>query len=183
MRRIVRLSICAAMLAALPAAQAEVKDSARDGFTVENSQTVPVDAAAAWKGLVEDVGRWWPADHSWWGDSSKLSIQPRAGGCFCEVDGERQAAHMTVTFVDPGKLLRMSGGLGPLQGMGLSGALEWRFAPAEGGGTRITLHYVVGGYSPSDLGKFAPAVDKVQAGQLGALADYLRAPRKRGGDR
>ncbi|MFC5577895.1 SRPBCC domain-containing protein [Lysobacter niabensis] len=158
-------------------ARAEVKDSVANGFTIENSQVVPVDADTAWNALVNDVGRWWPKDHTWWGDASKLSIQPRAGGCFCEINGAQQARHMTVTFVDPGNTLRMTGGLGPLQGMGLDGALEWRLAKADGG-TRITLWYRAGGYTPDDLRKFVPVVDQVQGLQLGGLADYLRAQAK-----
>lgn len=154
-------------------ARAEVKDQAASGFTVENSQWVPVDSATAWKAFVHDVGKWWPADHSWWGDASKLSISEKAGGCFCEINGAQQAWHMTVTFVDPGKLMRMTGGLGPLQGMGLNGALEWRFVE-EKGGTRITLWYRAGGYTPDDLSKFVPVIDKVQGLQLGGLAEYLR---------
>ena len=154
-------------------AHAEVKDQAPNGFTLENSQWVPVDPGTAWKAFVHDVGKWWPADHSWWGDASKLSISEKAGGCFCEINGAQQAWHMTVTFVDPGKLMRMTGGLGPLQGMGLDGALEWRFVE-EKGGTRITLWYRAGGYTPDDLGKFVPVIDKVQGLQLGGLADYLR---------
>ena len=169
------IAIVAAM--AFGTARAEVKDSAPNAFTIENSQVVPVDAATAWKALVDDVGRWWPKDHTWWGDASKLSIQARAGGCFCEVDGERQAWHMTVTFVDPGSTLRMTGGLGPLQGMGLDGALEWRFAKAAEG-TKITLWYRAGGYTPDDISKFVPVVDQVQGQQLGGLADYLRAQAK-----
>ena len=169
------IAIVAAM--AFGTARAEVKDSAPNGFTIENSQVVPVAAATAWKALVDDVGRWWPKDHTWWGDASKLSIQARAGGCFCEIDGERQAWHMTVTFVDPGSTLRMTGGLGPLQGMGADGALEWRFAKAAEG-TKITLWYRAGGYTPDDMSKFVPVVDKVQGQQLGGLADYLRAKAK-----
>jgi len=157
-----------------PAALAEVKDSSASGFTLENSQVVAVDADTAWKGLVDDVGKWWPADHTWWGDASKLSIRARAGGCFCEINGKRQARHMQVVWVDPGKTLRMTGGLGPLQGLGLDGALEFRFA-AEGEGTRITMWYRVGGYSPDDLSAFAPVVDRVMAQQLAGLADHLRA--------
>lgn len=80
---------------------------------------------------------------------------------------------MTVAFVDPGKLLRMTGGLGPMQGMGLHGALQWRFAEADGK-TMITFWYRAGGYMPDDLSKFAPVVDRVQA-QLGALAGHLSA--------
>lgn len=169
-----RTVVAAVVVLAFGTAHAEVKDSAPNGFTIENSQVVPVDAKTAWKALTHDVGRWWPKDHTWWGDASKLSIQPRAGGCFCEINGEQQAWHMTVTFVDPGNMLRMTGGLGPLQGMGLDGALEWRFTKVEEG-TKITLWYRVGGYTPDDLQKFVPVVDQVQGLQLGGLADYLRA--------
>lgn len=162
-----------------PSAQAAIKDQAPNGFTIENSEWVPTDSQASWKAFVNDVGKWWPADHSWWGDASKLSISEKVGGCFCEINGSQQAWHMTVAFVDPGKLMRMTGGLGPLQGMGLDGALEWRFAE-EKGGTRITLWYRAGGYTPDDLTKFVPVVDQVQGLQLRGLADYLRkqAPAK-----
>jgi hypothetical protein len=170
----IRLFALLVLCVALPA-EALVKDSAPSGFTVENTVVVPVDAGTAWKALVNDVDRWWPADHTWWGDASKLSIVPRVGGCFCEIDGDRQAWHMSVAFVDPEKTLRLTGGLGPLQGMGLNGALEFRLAANPEGGTRITLWYRAGGYTPDDLSKFAPVVDKVQALQLGGLADYLKA--------
>ena len=80
---------------------------------------------------------------------------------------------MQVAFADPGKTLRLLGGLGPLQGMGLHGVMEWRLEPFDGG-TRITLYYRAGGYTPDDLSQFAPVVDAVQAQQLGALAEYLR---------
>ena len=161
------LSLCAA-------AGAEVRDATPGGFTVENVEVVPTDAATTWKALVEDVGKWWPADHTWWGDASKLSISPRAGGCFCEIDGARQAQHMTIGFVDPPNTLRLLGGLGPLQGMGLHGVLEFRLTPADGGGTRIVLFFRAGGYAPDDLTAFAPTVDRVQAQQLGGLANFLR---------
>jgi hypothetical protein len=59
-----------------------------------------------------------------------------------------------------------------MQGMGLSGVLEWRLQAAEGG-TRITLWYRAGGYSPDDLRQLAPVVDRVQGLQLGGLANYL----------
>lgn len=171
LRACVMAAACAALLPL--AARAEVKDAAPSGFTIENSEWVPATPAVAWTALVAQVGQWWPADHTWWGDAGKLSIRAEAGGCFCEIDGARQAQHMTVAFADPEHLLRMTGGLGPLQGMGLHGALEWRFT-AENGGTRIVLWYRVGGYSPDDLSGFAPVVDRVQAGQLAGLARYLR---------
>jgi uncharacterized protein YndB with AHSA1/START domain len=160
--------------AAVPAS-AEIKNATASGFTIENTRVVPVDAATAFKALVERVDAWWPKDHTWWGKESTLSIEPRAGGCFCERAGSREALHMLVTFVDPGRTLRMTGGLGPLQGMGLHGALEFRLAPAKEGGTAITLFYRAGGYTPDDLSKFAPVVDQVQGLQLGGLAAFLGA--------
>jgi uncharacterized protein YndB with AHSA1/START domain len=161
------------VLATAGAARAEVKDAMASGFTVVNAIRVPVDRMKAWKALVDDVDRWWPKDHTWWGTQSVLSIEPRAGGCFCERHGEQQAQHLLVTLVDPGKLLRLTGGLGPLQGMGLNGVLEFRLAPADGGGTVITMYYRAGGYAPDDLSKLAPVVDKVQALQIGGLARLL----------
>lgn len=166
--------LLAILLAACLPARAAVLEATPSGFTLENQQDVPVDADTAWKALVQDVGQWWPSDHTWWGDSARLSIDPRAGGCFCEINGGQQARHLEVVFVDPGRTLRMSGGLGPLQGMGLQGVLEFRLAPLETGGTRITLWYRVGGYTPDDLSAFAPVVDRVQGLQLGGLAAHLR---------
>lgn len=174
--RIGSVGVLALALLGAGNAAAAVKDAAPNGFTIENEQVVAVDPGTAWKALVEDIDRWWPKDHTWWGAASTLSIDPRAGGCFCEIgrDGKQQAQHMTVGFVDPGKTLRLLGGLGPLQGMGLSGAMEFRLSPGQDGGTRIVLHYRTGGYTPDDLSKFAAVVDKVQGLQLGGLTDYLR---------
>jgi uncharacterized protein YndB with AHSA1/START domain len=165
-------SLLSAALLHSPLAAAKVLDSSPAGFTVENSVVVPVDAKVAWSALVKDVDRWWPKDHSWFGKDGKFSIDARAGGCFCEKAGARQAQHMTVSFVDPGATLRMIGGLGPLQGLGLDGVMDWALAPADGG-TTITLRYVAGGYTTTDLVKFAAVVDQVQGLQLGGLAAFL----------
>lgn len=185
--RPISTGFCAVILLALCASAgfAEVESSSPGGFVVVNVEEVPVDPGTAWRALIQDVDRWWPKDHTWWGEASTLSIEAVAGGCFCERDGARQARHMEVVFVDPPKLLRMAGGLGPLQGMGLHGALDWRLEPLEEGeegeegapgGTRITLRYQVGGYAPSDLSELAPVVDRVQGLQLGGLAGHLRGP-------
>lgn len=174
-----RIAVLLMLLATAAGARAEVKDSSPGGFTLENSVVVAATADEAWDALVNDVDAWWPRDHTWWGKDSTLVIQPRSGGCFCETAGAREARHLEVVFADPGRVLRMTGGLGPLQGLGLDGTLEFRLAPVEGGGTRITLWYRVGGYTPDDLSKFAPVVDRVQALQLGGLAAHLgkrRAP-------
>ncbi|HZP13457.1 MAG TPA: SRPBCC domain-containing protein [Nevskiaceae bacterium] len=167
-----RIALLLALAMTSASASATVVDAKPNGFTIDNSVNVAVDADTAWKALVEHVDDWWPKAHSWFGKSGKFQIQSRVGGCFCETAGDRQALHMTVSFVDPGRLLRMLGGLGPLQGMGLSGAMDWRFEPIADG-THVTLHYVAGGYTTEDLVKFSAIVDHVQGEQLNALAEYL----------
>jgi hypothetical protein len=167
------IALLAILALACASASAAVVDKSAAGFTVENSVVVPVDAKVAWDGFVGHVDEWWPKDHSWWGAEGKFTIDPRAGGCFCETAGKRSAQHMVVSFVDPPGMMRMTGGLGPLQGMGLTGALEWTFTPAPGG-TKITLRYVAGGYTTTDLVKFSAIVDKVQGIQLGGLAAFLQ---------
>ena len=54
---------------------------------------------------------------------------------------------MRISFVEPNKLLRMSGGLGPLQGMGLYGALDWQFSRVDNM-TQVLLTYKVSGIKP-----------------------------------
>ena len=151
---------------------AEVTALANHGFTIQNQIDTPVSALEAWDYLVNDVDQWWPKDHSWWGDEGTFSIDAKAGGCFCEIAGQRSAQHMMVSFVDQGKLLRMTGGLGPLQGMGMFGALNWQFSPSERG-TTITLTYQVNGVVEGGFEKLAPIVDKVQAQQLNQLKQWI----------
>ncbi len=98
-----------------PPASANVVDSSPSGFTIENSAIVPVNAVTVWDALVHEVDSWWPKDHSWWGKESKFTIDARAGGCFCEITGDRQAQHLQVVFVNPPTLLRMTGALGPIR--------------------------------------------------------------------
>jgi uncharacterized protein YndB with AHSA1/START domain len=162
----------ASLLAVAAPAWCALLDTTPQGFTAENSAVVKADPLTAWQALVGDVDAWWPKDHSWWGKAGTFSIDARAGGCFCEKAGDRQAQHLQVVFVEPGKLLRLTGGLGPLQGLGLYGVLDWRLTPVEGG-TKITYWYRAGGYASEDLKSLAVIVDQVQAEQLGNLARYI----------
>jgi len=161
---------------------AEVVRASGSSFEVVNRVSVPVDAQFAWQALVDDIGQWWPADHTWWGDSKGLSIELRPGGCFCERHGEAFAEHMRIVFAVPRETLRMAGGLGPLQAMGYSGALDWRFSAEDGQRPTIELRYRASGPDDPQLAALVPVIDQVQAVQLGGLARYLEsgsAARKR----
>ncbi len=173
MTRLRWLTACLTFIAWQPGF-AEVQFVSDNGFIVENRIQVSQTPLVAWQVFVEQVDQWWPKDHTWWGEEGRLTITASAGGCFCEESAGRSAEHMHVSFVDPGSLLRMTGGLGPLQGMGMYGALDWLFT-ANTSGTEITLTYRVQGFNAEGFTDLAPIVDSVQALQLGALGDQLSA--------
>lgn len=116
---------------------------------------------------MNNINSWWLNDHTWFGDASRLSLNATAGGCFCEIDGDRQAQHMQVTYVHPNKALRLVGGLGPLQSLGMSGTMTITFAD-----NLVSLDYIVGGYPTMDFTKLAPVVDGVLSQQLASFSRY-----------
>ncbi len=151
---------------------AEVRYATDNGFFLEVTRDVTASPEASYAQFVR-VGEWWNSDHTWFGDAANLSISPEAGGCFCEKAGDRSAFHMLVTYVDPGKAMHLVGGLGPLQGLGLHGAMAWKFEGLDDGGTRIVHSYRVTGYYPEGLQDLAKVVDQVQTGQVEALQARL----------
>ena len=129
---------------------------------------------AVYRALTQEVAAWWDGDHSWSGDAANFSMDAQAGGCFCETlpDGG-SVEHMRVVFAQPGRLLRLRGGLGPLQGLGVTGTMDFRLEDDGHGGTRLKYRYGVGGFVPGGLASMAEPVDLVQLHQLERLAEYL----------
>ncbi len=159
-------------------ATASVQDSAESGFTIEHSVTLPVTRAVAWAAVVGDIGRWWNSEHTVSGDAANLYISAVPMGCFCERLGENGGlVHLMVTFVNPGVILRLTGGLGPLGLMGVSGnmTLEFEDLGDDPGQSTITLRYAVGGYRAEGLDELAEPVDAVLGEQLERLVDYVEA--------
>lgn len=154
-------------------ASAEVLSSSSNGFVLQVETEVNVDTSEAYQQFL-DVAQWWDAAHTYYGKSENLFIEAVAGGCFCEVSGDNQVLHMTITYVEPGKEIRMVGGLGPLQMLGVHGGMSWKFEQVANNGTKIIHRYQVGGYVDGGLDKFASIVDKVQAGQLEQLRKKLQ---------
>lgn len=152
---------------------AEVIDSTASGFSVKSVRLISASTDEVYRSLVKHVDRWWSSDHTWSGSSRALSIDDRAGGCFCEkLEGGGSVRHLTVVFAAPGKTLRMEGGLGPLQSFAVTGELTWKLA-TEGTFTRVELSYTVGGYRPGGLAVLSPIVDKVLTGQLVRLKNFI----------
>jgi hypothetical protein len=177
-------TLAATTLAATPA-RAEVVQQADNGFVVQASVTVATDPDSTFA-MLRTPAKWWDKDHTWTGNAENLYMDAQAGGCFCELipneatteGGAPQRTlrgsvqHMQILYVDPGRLLRLSGALGPLQSEAVTGAMTLTLKPVKGG-TRITLDYVVGGFMRMKTGDIAPAVDKVLAAQLSRLGMAL----------
>ena len=160
------------VLAVAGPAAAEVKSVAPNGFEVASVVTIAAPADRVYWALGE-VGRWWDPSHTFSHDAANLSLELRAGGCFCErlKDGG-SVQHMQVVYAAPGQGLRLRGALGPLQTEGVDGTLSWTLKPGEGG-TSVTLSYVVGGYIRSGMEQWAPRVDRVLDEQLQRLKGFV----------
>lgn len=76
---------------------------------------------------------------------------------------------MRVTHADRGKLLRMSGALGPVKADAVQGTMTFRLDP-DGGGTWIVAEYVPAGYARSGPDRIAPAMDALLEAQIGLHA-------------
>ena len=163
-----RLLVLALLLIPGPAG-AEVKTSA-NGFLVHHEMTVTAPPARVYDALVRELSTWWSPSHTYTGDARNLSIDPQPGGCFCEkYPAGGGIEHARVIHAAPGRLLRLSGALGPLAAHGVAGSLSWRMT-GEGGGTKLELTYSVGGFMADGFEKMAPAVDRV----LGEQAQRLK---------
>ena len=102
-----------------------------------------------------------------------MTIESVPKGCFCErFENGGGVVHMEVTFVNPGVILRLTGGLGPLGLMGVNGNMTWEFFDAAEG-TRVRFTYVVGGYRPGGLNAIAIPVDYVIGEALARMKAYV----------
>jgi uncharacterized protein YndB with AHSA1/START domain len=168
-RVLAALTLVAAVAGPAPA---EVKSVALNGFEVTATATIAAPADRVYSALGE-VGRWWSSSHTFSRDAANLSLELRAGGCFCErlKDGG-SVQHLQVVYAVPGQGLRLRGALGPLQMEGVDGTLSWTLKPVEDG-TSLTQSYVVGGYIRSGMEQWAPRVDRVLDEQLQRLKSFL----------
>jgi hypothetical protein len=141
------------------------------GFTVREEVDFAGTPARAWAHLI-DIGSWWDSKHTYSGRSSNLSLTLQPGGCWCErlADGGF-VRHLDVVLVMPEKTLRLTGGLGPLQAMGATGALTFTLRSNMPGITTVVAEYAVVGYSREGLTELASAVDGVLGEAMARFAN------------
>lgn len=156
-------------------AVADVISASPAGFSLAHEVTIEAVRADVWRAAIGDVGLWWSSDHTISGDARNMRIEPSPQGCFCESLGEHAGVvHLTVTFVNPQVLLRLTGGLGPLGLMGVNGNMLWEFVD-NGAGTTVRFSYTVGGYRPGGLEALAGSVDYVIGEALLRLKAHIEA--------
>jgi|SRR5579872_4087889 len=170
-----RLLLPLALLLLPACLPADVADSSPAGFTVKLSVPIQASAADVYKSLLK-VGEWWNPDHTFSHNAHNLSIEEKAMGCFCEkLPGGGAVRHLEVIHFVPGKTLIMSGGLGPLQSLAVTGTLSIQISGA-GTGAKVDVTYAVSGYLAGGLNNWAAPVDGVLKEQFTRLKSYVEKP-------
>ena len=164
------------LLVAAPAS-AEVVSSSPNGFEVQEVVNLVVPQPSAYAAFGQ-VGQWWNKAHTYSGDSARLSLQLRPGGCFCEpLDDGGGIEHMRVTYLKPGEQIVLTGSLGPLLYQATAGVMDVKFERIAGG-TKVTMNYRAAGFAKGDGDKLAPQVDQVLAEQMKRYRAYAaKAPK------
>jgi uncharacterized protein YndB with AHSA1/START domain len=146
---------------------AEVVQATPASFEIKQVVTVEASVARTWGALMVPQ-KWWDHEHTYSDESANLYLDPQATGCFCEriPASKGTVEHARVVYIQPPRMLRLVGALGPLQAEAVTGTLTFRLDPETKTTTRVTLDYVVGGYVRAGADTLAPKVDEVLATQL-----------------
>lgn len=173
--RLLLAGLCSLLLASTT--HADVTQISPSGFTSSFREEIRATPEEAWKALVQ-LPRWWSDAHTYSGKASNLSLDARAGGCWCETwnEGTASVQHATVVLVMPNRLLRARGGLGPLQDLPVEGVLNL-VTGAQEGKTFLRMSYRVGGPPDVGLEKLAPVVDRVMGAQFQRLKNLIETGR------
>jgi uncharacterized protein YndB with AHSA1/START domain len=171
MRRCSLGALALVMLSGMPARSAP--QVTPTGFLVKLDVSVNAPVAKVYDALVGHVGSWWNPEHTYSHDSKNLSIDARAGGCFCEkLPNGGGIEHLRVIYVAPPQVVRFSGALGPLQASGVAGSMTCKLT-GESNSTRLEFSYSVGGFIPGGFEKIAPAVEAMLREQLDRLKLFV----------
>lgn len=161
--------VALALLLAVPA-DARVTQSAPDGFVSTSEAVVPLPPDQLWTALLA-WNAWWDPAHSYSGAAGALVLEPEAGGALMERWSGGSVRHAVVISAMPPSLLRLSGGLGPLQALPVNAMLDFSLK-AQGNGTRLTMTYRVAGTAAARLDTLAAPVDAVMSAGFARLLRY-----------
>lgn len=172
--RVIAFALAAAVLFIAPSARADITSATPSSFVIEAETEIAAPPERVWRALTR-IDRWWSSAHTHSGDASNLRLDARAGGCWCERWGNGQSVeHARVVMVmerEGVRTLRVIGGLGPLQAMGVTGVLTFTVAPLPNG-AKVTMTYRVTGDPSLNLNAVAEPVNNVLMEQIGRLTRY-----------
>jgi uncharacterized protein YndB with AHSA1/START domain len=171
-----RITCACVLLLFGSAAHAAVVSATATGFAVRETVHLAQPAASVYD-LIIHPARWWGSEHTVSNSAANLTLDARAGGCFCEtLPNGGSVQHLLVIMAAPGKGLTLRGALGPFQGQGVDGALTWTLT-SVGEETDVTLTYVMGGYLtlPGGFEQWAKNADGMLAGQVESLSKAAAA--------
>ena len=167
-----RIATFALALAAGPVF-AEATNVTPQSFVITYRAETTASPAAVYAAFGQ-VSRWWSSTHTYSGKAENLSLEMRAGGCWCEQWDAGSVQHMRVLFVQRDKVVRLEGGLGPLQDRAVTAVMTLAIAPSEGK-TVVTLIYKVRA-PDANLDKVAAPVDQVLGEAFKNLVELAGKP-------
>ena len=153
----------------MSSARADTSEVSANGFLVSLRHESRASPQQLYQALAR-VERWWSPAHTWSGRSENLSLTVEAGGCLRERWATGAVEHARVVFADRDRLLRLDGGLGPLQALAVRAILTFSIA-TEGERTVLRTTYRVSGSAPG-LERLAAPVDGVIAEQVQRLIAF-----------
>lgn len=151
--------------------RAEVIEASPSGFALSRTIHIAATPDRVYAALIQPA-RWWNAQHTFSGSAANLTMDARAGGCFCETWNGGSVQHLIVADAEPGKTLRLRGALGPFQAQGVSGSLTFTLKSSNGG-TDLTLDNIMGGFMKGGFAKWPPLADSMLADQMIRLKRYI----------
>lgn len=157
-------------LAAAPAS-AEVLNAGEHGLEVQQVVNLVVPQPQAFAAFGQ-VGRWWNKEHTYSGDASRMSLQLRPGGCWCEtLDDGGGVEHMRVAYIQPGERVVLTGSLGPLLYEATTAVMDVKVERIAGG-SRVIMNYKAAGFAKGGAAAMAPLIDGVLADQMKRFRTY-----------
>lgn len=156
------------LLLAAPA-MAGVTSVSEAGFALQHQVTTDLSPKDAFARLT-NPGDWWNPSHTWSGDAANMTLEARAGGCFCETWPDGSVEHMRVHTAQPGRFIVLRGALGPLSAHAVTGSMRWSITARDDGGSDVTFSYAVSGVIEGGMESWAPIVDGVIAEQATRFA-------------
>lgn len=157
-------------LSGAPAVASDLASSSPGAFVIHAERTVAATPDHVWAGLIH-IGSWWDSAHTYSGAARNLTLDVRAGGCWCERWRGNSVKHAQVLMVmerDGVRTLRLEAPLGPLQAMAVNAVLTFTISPHPGG-AKIEMTYRVSGDASLGLNQVGAGVNAIIGEQFERL--------------